>query len=54
MNEHIYNQLRDIKGQSIDGLRQLCENMANARNIVDGYSQNYIHINNSQTKETKK
>lgn len=37
----VFQQARDIKSQSIEGLKQMCENFANVRNTIEMY--NYQH-----------
>lgn len=36
-----FQQAKDIKSQSIDGLRQLCESFANVRTVINDYTQGH-------------
>lgn len=35
----VFQQARDIKSQSIEGLKQMCENFANVRHTIEQYNQ---------------
>lgn len=39
MDNNLFQQARDIKSQSIEGLKQMCENFANVRQTIELYNQ---------------
>lgn len=39
LNTSVFQQARDLKTQSIEGLKQLCDGFANVRVTIDMYNQ---------------